>query len=361
MTESIQEPVSLTFPAEWAPQDAILLAWPHENTDWAGMLDEIRNCYIQIIDAITRSEKVLLLVPDEATAQYFRGHRQSGHITTAIGPTNDTWARDFGPLFVRKNDNWIALDFKFNGWGLKFASNHDNLITQRLFEAGLFNKSVTRENHLNFVLEGGSIESDGEGTLLTTAECLLSPNRNGGSSKTEIEDYLKTTLGVQRVLWLNHGSLAGDDTDSHIDTLARFCDAQTIAYVKCDDRQDVHFGELKKMEEELQQFRTIGGEPYQLIPLPLADAIFDNGRRLPASYANFLIINRAVLVPCYGSEKDRKTQIILQNIFTNREVIGIDCRPLIKQNGSLHCVTMQLPKGSLGRPETFIGKRPVCR
>ncbi len=347
MNKHVKQPKTIHFPAEWEPQDAILLAWPHEETDWALMLSEVKQCFMQIVSTITRFQKVIVLLPDGHSSKEFDNHPLRQQIKTLICPTNDTWARDFSPLFVIKEGRISALDFKFNGWGLKFAAAKDNLITRRLFEAELFNKEVARENHLNFVLEGGSIESDGQGTLLTTAECLLSPNRNGGSSKTEIENYLKIHLGANRILWLNHGYLAGDDTDSHIDTLARFCDAQTIAYVNCTDQQDEHFDTLKKMEAELQQFKTLNGKPYKLIPLPMAAGVYENGQRLPATYANFLITNRTVLVPFYGSEKDQEAKAILQNIFTDREVIGIDCRALIKQNGSLHCVTMQLPKNSL--------------
>jgi agmatine/peptidylarginine deiminase len=338
---------SIILPAEWAPQDAVLLNWPHKDTDWAYMLKEVQDCFGQIVTTIARFEEVVLLMPDKPSAAIFESAGQAHRIKTLVCPTNDTWARDFGPLMILKEGNWTALDFKFNGWGLKFAANKDNLVTQQLFEANLFNPKVERANHLNFVLEGGSIESDGEGTLLTTSECLLSPNRNGAFSKPEIEDYLTKALGIHRVLWLNHGFLCGDDTDSHIDTLARFCDTQTIAYIACDDSNDEHFNELKKMEHELRQFRTTKGKPYRLIALPMADAVYVDGQRLPATYANFLIINGAILLPFYGSPKDKKAQAILQQVFPNREVIGINCLPLIQQNGSLHCVTMQFPKGSL--------------
>ena len=173
----------------------------------------------------------------------------------------------------------------------------------------------------------------------------MAPNRNQPMAQDEIDEYLKSTLGADRILWLNHGYLAGDDTDSHVDTLARFCDEQTIAYIKCDDNTDEHFDELKRMENELKSFKTVGGKSYRLIPLPMADAVYHDGYRLPATYANFLIINDIVLMPTYASVKDETARIQLQKAFPDREIIGVDCRPLIKQHGSLHCVTMQFPKG----------------
>ena len=239
------------------------------------------------------------------------------------------------------------IDFGFNGWGLKFAANHDNQITSRLFAEGVYNSSVEYISRLNFILEGGAIESDGKGTLMTTSHCMLAPNRNQPMQQHEIEAFLKENLGVQRVLWVNHGYLAGDDTDSHIDTLARFCNETTIAYVQCTDPADEHFEELQKMEEELKQFRTTAGTPYQLIPLPMAEAVYDDEQRLPATYANFLILNDAVLMPTYASPLDEVAIRQMQKAFPHMEIVGIDCRALIKQHGSLHCVTMQLPEGYL--------------
>lgn len=332
------------FPAEWAPQSAVLLAWPHPDTDWAHMLHEVQACFQEIVAAIARFEEVLLLVPDTITADALRT-KLPANVRLPVIATNDTWARDFGALTIEENGRWSLLDFKFNGWGLKFAADKDNLVTRQLFDAGLMAPAVQYQNHLNFVLEGGALESDGEGTLLTTAECLLSPNRNGQWDQSQIEDYLKETLGAKRLLWLHNGYLSGDDTDSHIDTLARFCNKETIAYVQCTDEADEHYEALQAMEAELKTFVTEAGNPYQLIPLPMADEVIFDGERLPATYANFLIINGAVLVPTYNSPKDATALVQLQKAFPRHEIIGINCLPLIKQHGSLHCVTMQLPKG----------------
>ena len=261
--------------------------------------------------------------------------------------TNDTWARDHGAITLLDEGTPSLLDFTFNGWGLKFASDKDNLITRQAIEAGVMHGRYV--NRLGFVLEGGSIESDGQGTLLTTSQCLLSPNRNGQMNRDEIEAYLCSEFRLQRVLWLDHGYLAGDDTDSHVDTLARFCSPNTIAYVQCTDTQDEHYEALRRMEEQLKTFRTADGAPYRLLPLPMADRIEEDGERLPATYANFLIMNSAVLYPTYcQQENDARAKEVLQEAFPNHEIIGIDCRALIRQHGSLHCVTMQYPTGVLG-------------
>ena len=336
-----------TFPPEWAKQDAILMAYPHKDTDWAYMLDEVQLCFSEIINTITGfNQTVILLVPDEECSR-FAADKFGKKVFPLIMPINDTWARDFGAIFVKDGNTHVCHDYKFNGWGLKFAADKDNLITGAMTCKNIFSEEVSYMNRLNFVLEGGSLESDGEGTLLTTAECLLSPNRNGQWDRIQIEEYLKSAFGLNRVLWLNNGSLAGDDTDSHIDTLARFCNPQTIAYIKCDDTKDIHFESLSYMEDELKSFRAHDGKPYKLVPLPMPEPVYFDGERLPATYANFLIINNAVLVPTYSSPRDKEAIETLSAVFPEREVVGINCNALIKQHGSLHCVTMQFPEGTI--------------
>ena len=339
---------AILFPAEWYPQSGIQLTWPHEETDWAYMLDEVTDCYIKLAREIARRERLLIVTPHpEQVKQLLQGVVDLEAVTFAQCPTNDTWARDHGGITLLCDGKPAIYDFKFNGWGLKFAANYDNLITSTLCRQGRFNARY--ENRLNFVVEGGALESDGTGTLLTTSECLLSPNRNGEWSQTRIEEYLKETFGLQRVLWLDHGYLAGDDTDSHIDTLARFAPGNTIVYVQCSDPTDEHYEALHRMEEQLRTFTTLEGTPYRLLPLPMADAVYDeHGERLPATYANFLIMNDAVLYPTYCQPvNDRAAAQVLQQAFPNREIVGIDCTPLIRQHGSLHCVTMQYPTNVL--------------
>ncbi len=336
---------NIILPAEWHRQSAVMITWPHANSDWADILDEVTDCYISLSKEITKRQKLIIVCKNKNEVLQHFSDDEKNNITTKQIDSNDTWARDHGPISLFIDNQPAIFDFGFNGWGLKFASNLDNQITTELFDKQLFNENVLYRNKQNFILEGGAIESDGEGTLLTTSQCLLAPNRNQPMTQNEIEDYLIKTFGLKRVLWLNHGYLAGDDTDSHIDTLARLCDTETIAYVACNDKNDEHYEELKKMEEELISFKTIKGKPYKLVPLPMADEVIYEGLRLPATYANFLIMNDAVLMPEYGTDKDDIAKKQLQIAFPKHEVIGVNCTPLIKQHGSLHCITMQIPEG----------------
>lgn len=335
----------IVFPAEWYPQSGILITWPHTRTDWDYMLEEVTDCYVSFSKEILKREKLLVAAPPDLDVRRYFSEKERRNLLCVKINSNDTWTRDHGAFSIFAGNKPAIIDFGFNAWGLKFAANLDNLITGKLFRAGVFQPGVNYRNRLNFILEGGSIESDGKGTLLTTSACLLAPNRNQPMSQVQIEAYLKKTLGAERVLWLNHGHLAGDDTDNHIDTLARFCDEETIAYVQSDDAQDAHFDELHAMEAELTSFVMHNGKPYRLIALPMADAVFEGAQRLPATYANFLILNGAVLLPFYGTPKDELAKKQLQKAFPDREIIGVDCRALIRQHGSLHCVTMQFPEG----------------
>ncbi|NCB67569.1 MAG: agmatine deiminase family protein [Bacteroidia bacterium] len=332
------------LPAEWATQDFVQLTWPHADTDWAYMLEEVTECFVNIAREIVKRQQLLIVCVNAEEVETFFSEDELQRISFAEMPTNDTWARDHGGITVYEDGKAVVYDFTFNGWGMKFAANHDNQITRKLYQSGIF-EAYGYRNCMDFVLEGGSIESDGEGTILTTSECLLSDNRNN-SSREVVEQKLKDYFGAEQILWLDNGYLAGDDTDSHVDTLARLCPNNTIAYVKCDDETDEHYEALKKMEEELQSFSTLkGGGSYNLIPLPMADAVYDEDEeRLPATYANFLIINGAVLLPVYNSEKDAIAIAQMQKAFPEHEIVPIDCNALIKQHGSLHCVTMQYPK-----------------
>lgn len=333
------------FPAEWYPQSAVQLTWPHKGTDWAPLLSEVIPCFVTIAKEIMKREKLLIVCPDEQEVRAVLGEVDESKIIFREMDTNDTWARDHGGISVFDGEESMVYDFTFNGWGMKFAADKDNLINRNLIYSNTFADGIIPANMQPFVLEGGSLESDGKGTLLTTAECLLSSNRNEYLDRSQIEQHLKDIFGFERILWLESGYLAGDDTDSHIDTLARFCSEDTIAYVKCADENDEHYDELLQMEEEIKAFLQTNGEPYNLIALPMADEVIWAGDRLPATYANFLIINGAVLLPFYNSPKDEIARVALQKAFPDREVIGINCLPLIKQHGSLHCVTMQFPEG----------------
>ncbi len=301
--------------AEWEPQSAVQLTWPHKDTDWAPILPEITAVYEEMKREIESRETVIVV--DDI-------------------PHNDTWARDHGFITVEENGQLILLDFKFNGWGEKFAAELDNDINRQLYEQQLV-KGIY-ESHLDFVLEGGSIESDGKGTIFTTTCCLMAPHRNQPLTQQKIEQQLKEWLGAERIVWINHGSLIGDDTDGHIDTLVRIAPNDTLLYIGADDEHP----DLLLMEQELQQLRTIDGHPYRLLRLPMPRPIYDDGERLPATYANYLVINGAVLVPTYNQpDLDQEAISTIGKAFPDREIIGIDCRAVIRQHGSLHCCTMQ--------------------
>ena len=338
-----------SFAAEWDCQDGILIAWPHAGTDWAYMLDEVTACYVQLTKAILQDddERLVIVAPDADDVRAAIGTDADwSRITIVELPTNDTWVRDYGPIALWHEGKMTLADFTFNAWGMKFAADCDNLVTSRLDERGVFNMPVL--NYRDLVLEGGSIETDGNGTVMTTTCCLTAPNRNDAMSREQVEQVLLERLGCVKMLWLDHGALTGDDTDGHIDTLARFAPGGVILYTGCDDPDDEHFEPLMRMEEDLKAFTDAKGDHYHLIKLPLPDAMFDEISRLPATYANFLVTNHQVLVPIYGQpEKDLMACQLIGDAFPGRKVTGIDCQALICQHGSLHCATMQLPKGAL--------------
>ena len=324
-----------------------LLPWPHKGTDWDYMLDDVIECYVRIAKAISEVEKLIIIAPDiEKVKEDFEDANLSNIKLFQI-PTNDTWARDFGCLSIIKDSHPCLCDFKFNAWGNKFKWDLDNQINKKLQDNHAF--LCDRIDCKDFILEGGSVETDGNGIVLTTSNCLLAPTRNSTLNKQEIELYLKANLGVRKILWLDYGALAGDDTDSHIDTLARLAPNSGIVYVKCQDVEDSHYDELKQMEEQIKLFTDLNGKPFKLFPLPFPNAIYDeNKERLPATYANYLILNGKVLVPTYGQpENDAKAIGVIKDVFPSYKVCGIDCRALIRQHGSLHCVTMQFADNTL--------------
>ena len=364
---------SYYLPSEWQQQVAVQLTWPHANTDWAPYLEDIVRMEVRMADEITKREDLIIVTPEKEALREFLStqltEQQMERVKIVEMPTDDTWARDHGAITLlprpeneKRPRKTILLDFCFNGWGKKFPAENDNHISWNLKCSGVFfdyychnrhkgaalqddpETECEMEEHLDFVLEGGSIESDGKGTVFTTSQCLLAPNRNQPLSKEGIEDYLKRVLCVERIVWLDHGNLIGDDTDGHIDTIVRIAPDDTILYVKCDDYKDEQFQDFEALESQLQCLRTKDGKPYRLLPLPMPKAMYDDGDRLPATYANFLIINGAVLVPTYNQpELDKKAMEIIQEAFPDREIIGIDAQVAVRQHGSLHCLTMQFP------------------
>lgn len=342
-------PLHIVLPAEWEPQSGIQLTWPHSFTDWEPMLDEISQCYARIVREIIRFEPVMIVTPSaDIVRPYIEDLDQDRIHFCEVPGTNDTWARDHGGISVMFNGEPAVFNFTFNGWGMKYPANYDNQIVFEMEKDGAFTPDI-KVRYFSLVLEGGSIESDGCGTVLTTARCLFSKNRNERLSKATFMAAIEALLGADRLLILKHGYLEGDDTDGHVDTLARFCDPETIAYVQCTDPEDSHFDELLAMERELLALRTAEGKPYRLISLPMAEPVFDeDGYQLPATYANFLILNGAVLVPAYGNDElDEQAREVLQTAFPDREIISVDCLPLIQQGGAIHCATMQYPAGVL--------------
>jgi agmatine/peptidylarginine deiminase len=335
------------FPAEWEPQSAVLIAWPHKDTDWADRLADVEETYVALVSAITRYQQTLILVADDQLRQ----HAEITLATAGINlqrvkfevlPYDDTWLRDSGPISLIKDHHYFhLLDFHFTAWGGKFEASLDDQIVRKLFAHNAFQNAS--HQRIEFALEGGGIETDGDGTLLSTWHCLH--ERHPDLSREQITETLEDSLHQNRTLWLDYGYLEGDDTDAHIDTLARFASTDSIIYQGCGDAADSHHDELGKMAKQLATFKQTNGKLYHLFELPWPQPILDDGRRLAASYANFLIINDAVLMPAYGDAMDNKAAEVMASAFPGREIIQIPCRSLIWQNGSLHCITMQLPKG----------------
>lgn len=334
------------LPAEWEPQDAVLVCWPHRSTDWGPTLEAVEPAFAAIVREISRDETVLLIARPNTGAR--EKLKQAGATMANIRfyscGSDDTWARDFGPITILEGTRPVLLDFEFNGWGRKFPAQQDNRLTRALHAMGAFGACECRS--LAFILEGGSIESDGQGTILTTVNCLTSAWRNANLSGLEIEKFMCAQLGAQRVLWLSYGGLEGDDTDAHIDTMVRFAPHSTILYVACDDPKDSHYRDLHAMAREIRAFRTLGGRPYRLQALPWPRASRDGkGQRLPLTYANFLVTNHAVLVPVYNDPCDAAALAIIGKAFPGRRIVAIDSSALILQHGAVHCLTMQIPQG----------------
>ena len=319
------------LPAEWHRQEAVQLTWPHSGTDWVDTLEEVTRCYINIAREIALREKLWIVTPQPQRVRALLENELPGKALANIEyfriPSNDTWARDHAFItLLRKDGARELLDFRFNAWGGKFEASLDNQINREFYQQNFIHNQEKNVyvDHLDFELEGGSIESDGEGTILTTAECNLNENRRASQedAEAEVAKELCQRLHAERVLWLHHGGLERDDTDAHIDTLARFAPNNTIVY-----------GEgSEEMLEELKSFRTLKGEPYRLVAVP-------------PYYANFLIMNGAILLPFYEDpNENQRAKEALEVAFPDREVIGIDCSILLTQNGSLHCCTMQYPE-----------------
>ena len=346
------------MPPEWAPHLACYLAWPHNRDTWPGKFDVIPPIYADMVAAIARFEPVRLMVNDETQIDEVRATirgalRRRGDSDEAVVravdifhlPTNDAWARDHGPIFLNRcaadspaGPNQIALDWRFNSWGEKYgAFDLDDVVPQKLGRRYGFEVIEP-----GIVLEGGSIDVNGAGSLLTTESCLLNPNRNPTLSRAEIEDYLRTYLGVTNVLWLGDG-IAGDDTDGHIDDLARFVAHDTVVTVLEDDPADVNYPVLRDNLKRMRAMRDQDGRPFKIETLPMPPAVIYDGTRLPASYANFYIANGAVLMPAFESARDAVAAATLSRLFPDRRVVGVPSTDLVWGLGSVHCLSQQHP------------------
>lgn len=331
------------MPAEWEKHEAIWLSWPHDSTDFSNRFDEVHKTYLRIIKTISNCETVNLLVKDNQTKKeiedLFKKEKiDMERITFHVFHFADIWIRDYGPIFVINQNKLAMTDWIFNAWGEKFKqllndTNIPGLISQTL-NIPCFSPDM--------VLEGGSIDVNGKGTLITTEQCLLNKNRNPNLSKQEIEKYLMEYLGARKILWLKKG-IEGDDTDGHVDDIARFVNPTTLLCAFEDDKDDENYSILKNNFEILQNSSDQDGNKLNIVKLPMPGFIGADKNRLPASYANFYIGNNAVLVPVFGHENDRKALDTIQNCFPTRKTIGIHCVDLLYGGGVIHCISQQQP------------------
>lgn len=345
--EPSARPAPFRLPAEWEPQSAIQITWPGPESPWGAFTPRVELSLAKIVGAIARHQQTVIIAAADAEHCVQVLHRSAvnmAYVRIYAVESNDSWTRDHGGITVMSQGDPIILDCTFTGWGGKYPAELDNTLTRRLAEHGAFGDTTLHP--IDFILEGGAIESDGQGVLLTTTSCLLNPNRYPDATPERMARELASILGVERVIFLEQGMVVGDDTDGHVDTVARFCGPNTIAYAICERDDEAHYQSLRAMEQELMALRTRDGAPYKLVPLPMPEPIHDeDGGQLPATYANFLITNEVVLVPTYLDPYDEVAMGRLQDCFPDRAIVGIDCTDIIRQYGSLHCLTMQFPAG----------------
>lgn len=351
MRDSTPASLGYRMPAEWHAQDAVWLAWPHNPETWPGdALPAARNCYVRIVRALAADQRVCLLVEDpdaahSATALLAAGGVELSGVRAVCLPTVDTWIRDYGPTFLvgSQPGSVAAVSWRFNAWGGKYA----DLAGDDRVAALLCERLSVPVFEAPFVLEGGSIDVNGEGTVLTTEQCLLNPNRNPGMDRLEIERHLAAYLGVETVIWLGEG-IVGDDTDGHVDDIARFVAPDTVVCALEEDPADANHAPLEDNHERLRAWRGPGGEMLKVIPLPMPGPVLDGGNRLPASYANFYIGNRTVVAPVFDDPADARALAVLGECFPDRRIVGVDCRSLVVGLGAIHCSTQQQPAASPG-------------
>ena len=338
------------MPAEWEPHAASWLSWPHELSDWPGKFSPIPWAFAEIVRTLSEVERVYLVVESQAAEKRVRTVlKKAGAKLSAVDffriPTDRGWMRDSGPICVKNSKGELAYNnFRFNGWA-KYENHKKDVLVVRKANRQLKRKLfLPMHNGRRVVLEGGSIEVNGQGTLLTTEECLLSKvqERNPGFTKDDYEEVFRQSLGVTKVLWLGNG-IAGDDTHGHVDDIARFVKHDTVVTIVEENRKDANYAALEDNLERLKSIRDQDGKPLRVEPLPMPAPIYFNGQRLPASYANFYIANQLVMVPTFNDANDRVALNTLAKLFPDRQLVGIHCRDLVLGLGTLHCMTQQEP------------------
>ena len=333
------------LPAEWEKQSAVQLTWPHDKDIWQEDFPKIINLFVSLSKIMISHTRLIIICLKATDIKYYFTEKEKKRIFFIEAKSNDIWTRDHGFISLKAKQNIFLLNFIFNGWGLKFVANHDNLLNLKLKQSSIFSEKVSFKD-VSLVFEGGSIDSNGNGEALTTSTCIFSLNRNEYIPKANLIKNLKDTFNLSKLHLLDHGHLQGDDTDSHIDMLARFVNENTIVHAVCNDKNDNHYESLQKMKVELEEISNSKGQKYNLIGIPIGKVIKEDAR-LPASYINFLLINGAVLVPQYNVPEDKIAIEIFSKLFKNRIVIPFNCTLLIRQGGSLHCATMNFYEGTL--------------
>lgn len=341
--------MGIRTPAEWEPVEQLLLTWPHDGMDWGEGLDAAQRCFVDLARAASPEASLLITVRDDVLCEQAKTALADAGVDNAqlvICPSNDIWTRDYGPISTYLNGQRQLVNFGFNAWGGKYEHANDDRISRCLQQAGHFGSGP--HTRVDWVLEGGALEFDGQGGVLTSPACLQDTARNADASQARAEAILAEHLGCEQVWWLDTPALAGDDTDGHIDTLVRFAPDGIVLHHICDDDDDPHAAPLAAMADELA---TLGAGRWSLVPLPLPAPVHDDdGRRLPASYANFLVLNRRVLVPTYADPADEVVLARIDTAFPEHTIIPVDARPLVAQNGSLHCATMQIATPTSEQP-----------
>jgi len=346
MNHSTPKELGYYFPAEFEKHIATWLSWPHKNESWPGTIDKVYPYYSEFVKTLAQSEKVCINVNDEAMKSFAAGHLEKAgadlsNVDFFIHPTNDAWCRDHGPAFLinpNAEQKKIIVDWNYNAWGNKYPPyNLDDVIPTLI--AGDYDIPVF---YPGIVMEGGSVEFNGKGTLLTSTSCLLNPNRNPHLNQQQIEEYLINYYGVEQILWVADG-IVGDDTDGHIDDTVRFVNEDTVLTVVEKNKSDENYELLRHNLKQLQQMRLLNGKQLNIVELPMPNAVIYDGQRLPASYANFYIANKFVIVPTYRCKQDDEALEIIQQYFPDRKIVGIDSTEIIWGLGSFHCLSQQEP------------------